>query len=152
MLQRESSEIPTQLILELVNVNLMNRQLIPYGWVNTYGIALYKKLAYWLDSNGIISRWIQMFTKFEILKKKSVNSLNPFLDSNLIMRMNGRLIQSPFRYNECYPMILPGNNVFPIVSYVFIQIPLPHSGLNKTCIINKQCPRAYIMGFNPGNI
>ncbi|XP_075163141.1 uncharacterized protein LOC142235769 [Haematobia irritans] len=45
-----------------------------------------------------------------ISNKSSLSTLNPFLDSHGIMRVNGRLADSSLSYNERYPIILPGNS------------------------------------------
>lgn len=42
-----------------------------------------------------------------ISRKSSLLSLNPFIDSNGLMRVNGRLINSTMSYNERCPIIIP---------------------------------------------
>ena len=45
--------------------------------------------------------------------KSSLLSLNPFIDSDGFVRMNGRLIQAPqLAYNERYTKILPYEGIF----------------------------------------
>ncbi|XP_075157847.1 uncharacterized protein LOC142231112 [Haematobia irritans] len=42
--------------------------------------------------------------------KSPLQCLNPFIDSNGVLRVNGRLVDSSLPYNERYPIILPGNS------------------------------------------
>ena len=42
--------------------------------------------------------------------KSPLKPLNPFIDSDSIMRVNGRLVQSCLPYSERYPIILPGSS------------------------------------------
>ncbi|XP_075150364.1 uncharacterized protein LOC142224476 [Haematobia irritans] len=43
-----------------------------------------------------------------ISRKSNLSTLNPFLDSKNILRVNGRLSESSLPYRERYPIILPG--------------------------------------------
>ncbi|XP_075150331.1 uncharacterized protein LOC142224446 [Haematobia irritans] len=45
-----------------------------------------------------------------VSKKSSLSTLNPFLDKDKLLRVNGRLSQSTLPYNERHPIILPGNS------------------------------------------
>ncbi|XP_075162851.1 uncharacterized protein LOC142235484 [Haematobia irritans] len=47
-----------------------------------------------------------------IPNKSSLCPLNPFMDSNGILRVNGRLANSFLPYRERYPIILPGNSLY----------------------------------------
>ncbi|XP_046803790.1 uncharacterized protein LOC124419217 [Lucilia cuprina] len=47
-----------------------------------------------------------------ISKKSSILTLNPFLDSNGTMRVNGRLANSCLNYDERYPFIIPNSSNF----------------------------------------
>ncbi|XP_065368746.1 uncharacterized protein LOC135961178 [Calliphora vicina] len=47
-----------------------------------------------------------------ISNKSPLKSLNPFMDKDSILRVNGRLSQSSLPYGERYPIILPGNSRF----------------------------------------
>ncbi|XP_075161620.1 uncharacterized protein LOC142234376 [Haematobia irritans] len=44
--------------------------------------------------------------------ESSLCPLNPFMDSNGILRVNGRLANSFLPYRERYPIILPGNSLY----------------------------------------
>ncbi|XP_065356304.1 uncharacterized protein LOC135950702 [Calliphora vicina] len=48
----------------------------------------------------------------DISNKSPLKSLNPFIDKDSILRVNGRLAQSSLPYGERYPIILPGNSRF----------------------------------------
>ncbi|XP_037827650.1 uncharacterized protein LOC119615720 [Lucilia sericata] len=62
-----------------------------------------------------------------ISNKSPLKSLNPFLDPNSIMRVNGRLSQSSLPYSERYPIILPGNSRFCQLYLTHLHIFLCHA-------------------------
>lgn len=64
-----------------------------------------------------------------IQKTSSILNLNPFLDSNKLLRVNGRLANSPFlSYDEKYPIILPYNCRFSKLLVQFSHIISLHGG------------------------
>lgn len=68
-----------------------------------------------------------------ISNKSSLKTLNPFLDSDEIMRVNGRLSQSSLPYNERFPKILPGNSRLCQLYLANLHLLLLHSECNQMC-------------------
>ncbi|KAI8116229.1 hypothetical protein CVS40_11664, partial [Lucilia cuprina] len=60
--------------------------------------------------NFIFLDYLCLLNSQQIPNKSPLKTLNPFLDSNKIKRVNGRLSESSLPYNERYPIILPGNS------------------------------------------
>lgn len=70
----------------------------------------------------------------ECISTKSVLlTLNPFLDSDNIMRVNGRLSDSFLPYKERYPIILPGNSKLCQLYLSHLHIFLAHGECNQMC-------------------
>ncbi|XP_046812215.1 uncharacterized protein LOC124421299 [Lucilia cuprina] len=65
--------------------------------------------------------------------KSSLKSLNPFIDSNSILRVNGRLSQSSLPYREGYPIILPGNSHFCKLYLKYLHEFLSHAECGQMC-------------------
>ncbi|XP_075163178.1 uncharacterized protein LOC142235804 [Haematobia irritans] len=65
--------------------------------------------------------------------KSSLQTLNPFLDSNQIIRANGRLSNSSLPYKERYPIILPGNSHFCRLYLSHLHVFLAHGECNLMC-------------------
>ncbi|XP_075159324.1 uncharacterized protein LOC142232403 [Haematobia irritans] len=65
--------------------------------------------------------------------KSSLSTLNPFLDSQNIIRANGRLINSSLPYKERYPIILPGNSHFCRIYLLHLHTFLAHGECNQMC-------------------
>ncbi|XP_075150605.1 uncharacterized protein LOC142224702 [Haematobia irritans] len=65
--------------------------------------------------------------------KSSLLTLNPFLDSNQIIRANGRLSISSLPYKERYPIILPGNSHFCRLYLSHLHVFLAHGECNLMC-------------------
>ena len=64
-----------------------------------------------------------------ISRTSSLRTLNPFLDGNLVMRLNGRLAKSPLMsYTEKYPIILPYSSRYTILLVNFIHLITIHGG------------------------
>ncbi|XP_055846062.1 uncharacterized protein LOC129912000 [Episyrphus balteatus] len=63
-----------------------------------------------------------------ILQKSSLISFNPFLDSNHLIRVNGRLSQSDLSYNERHPLILPHSSRYSFLLTQFIHEISLHGG------------------------
>ena len=68
-----------------------------------------------------------------ISRKNSLNTMNPFLDSNSTMRINGRLAQSSLPYSERYPIILPGNSRFCQLYLTHLHNFLCHAECSQMC-------------------
>lgn len=68
-----------------------------------------------------------------ISEKSSLKPLNPFLDPNGIMRVNGRLSDSSLPYNERYPIILPGNSQLCQLYLSLLHTFLAHAECNQMC-------------------
>ena len=68
-----------------------------------------------------------------ISNKSSLKTLNPFLDSDGIMRVNGRLSQSSLPYNERFPKILPGNSRLCQLYLTNLHLLLLHAECNQMC-------------------
>ncbi|XP_075158159.1 uncharacterized protein LOC142231437 [Haematobia irritans] len=68
-----------------------------------------------------------------IPNKSALKPLNPFLDQDKILRVNGRLVNSSLSYSERYPMILPGKSHFCQLYLQHIHIILFHGECNQMC-------------------
>ncbi|XP_065368694.1 uncharacterized protein LOC135961125 [Calliphora vicina] len=110
-----------------------------------------------------------------ISNRSSLKSLNPILDTDNILRANGRLVNASLPYNERCPIILPGNSLFCQLYLEHLHLFLAHAEYNqisrmvqtefyisrlkprikkiirhcKTCIIYKQKPCTQIMSPLP---
>ncbi|XP_037930486.1 uncharacterized protein LOC119665293, partial [Teleopsis dalmanni] len=62
----------------------------------------------------------QLHSNGTVHKTSSLSSLSPFLDSNGILRVGGRLSSSLIAYDTKHPMVLPYND--PIVKSVFVDV------------------------------
>lgn len=78
---------------------------------------------------------INLYAILKIPNKSSVKTLNPFLDSNSVLRANGRLAQSSLSCNECYPIVLPGNSRLCHLYLSHLHIFLVHAECSKMCRI-----------------
>ncbi|XP_059223173.1 uncharacterized protein LOC131996978 [Stomoxys calcitrans] len=68
------------------------------------------------------------------LPNKSVlSTLNPFLDSNQVLRVNGRLSDSFLPYRERHPIILPGNSRLCHLYLLHLHSFLVHAECNQMC-------------------
>lgn len=111
----------------------------------------------------------------QISNKSNLCTLNPFLDTDKIMRINGRLSDSSLPYKERHPIILPGNSRLCHLYLVHLHSFLGHAECNlmcrftqtefyisrlkprvksiihkcKTCILYKQKPSSQIMAPLP---
>ncbi|XP_075159812.1 uncharacterized protein LOC142232963 [Haematobia irritans] len=65
--------------------------------------------------------------------KSSLSTLNPFLDSDFIIRANGRLANSYLPYKEKYPIVLPGNSSFCKLYLSHLHVFLAHGECNQMC-------------------
>ncbi|XP_075150812.1 uncharacterized protein LOC142224919 [Haematobia irritans] len=68
-----------------------------------------------------------------ISPKSSLSSLNPFLDSESILRSNGRLADSSLPYRERYPIILHGNSRLCQLYLQHLHNFLAHAECNLMC-------------------
>lgn len=68
-----------------------------------------------------------------IFQKSALKPLNPFLDSDNIMRVNGRLSDSSLPYRERYPIILPGNSRLCYLYLSHLHTFLAHAECNLMC-------------------
>ncbi|KNC31265.1 hypothetical protein FF38_14382 [Lucilia cuprina] len=110
-----------------------------------------------------------------IPKDSSLFTLNPFLDSKGLLRVNGRLANSLLTYNERFPIILPRNSHFCNLYLSHLHEILAHGECTlmcrmiqtefyisrlklkvkklirycKTCIIHKKRPCSQIMAALP---
>lgn len=68
-----------------------------------------------------------------ISDKSSLKPLNPFMDLNKLLRVNGRLSDSSLPYNERYPVILPGNSRLCQLLLTHLHTFLVHAECNQMC-------------------
>ncbi|XP_075157748.1 uncharacterized protein LOC142231014 [Haematobia irritans] len=68
-----------------------------------------------------------------IENKSTLKCLNPFLDQENIMRVNGRLADSSLSYNERYPIILPGNSRLCFLYLSHLHQVLAHADCTLMC-------------------
>ncbi|XP_075163068.1 uncharacterized protein LOC142235694 [Haematobia irritans] len=68
-----------------------------------------------------------------ISQKSPLSTLNPFIDGNQILRVNGRLSQSNIPYNERHPVILPGNSRFCRLYLSHLHTFLAHADCTLMC-------------------
>lgn len=74
-----------------------------------------------------------------VAKKSPLSPLNPFLDGNGLLRVNGRLATSELPYNEKFPIILPHQAHFTKLYLEFIHILLLHGECSLMCrIVNTE--------------
>lgn len=80
-------------------------------------------------------------------KRSSLLSLNPFLDRNGLLRVNGRLAHSTLTYNERHPVIIPEKSRFAALYLKFLHEILLHAETR----LMQQCRRQefYIPRLNP---
>lgn len=62
--------------------------------------------------------------------KNQLKTLNPFIDSDGILRVNGRLSESSLSYSERFPIILPGKSHFCHLYLSHLHITLLHAECN----------------------
>lgn len=60
-------------------------------------------------------------------KKSSLLVLNPFLDKNGVLRVNGRLAHATLSYNERHPIIIPEKSRFAVLYLKFLHDLLLHA-------------------------
>lgn len=65
--------------------------------------------------------------------KSSLKSLNPYMDSQNIMRVNGRLTEAPLPFNESHPIILPGKSRFCHLYLAHLHQYLMHAECSLMC-------------------
>ncbi|XP_037827797.1 uncharacterized protein LOC119615892 [Lucilia sericata] len=65
-----------------------------------------------------------------ISKKSSLITLNPFLDSNGLLRVNGRLVNSSMSYDERFPIIIPYKSNLCEMILEFIHKNLMHADVS----------------------
>ncbi|XP_037820360.1 uncharacterized protein LOC119609586 [Lucilia sericata] len=65
-----------------------------------------------------------------ISKKSSLITLNPFLDSNGLLRVNGRLVNSSMSYDERFPIIIPYKSNLCEMILKFIHQNLMHADVS----------------------
>ncbi|XP_037828130.1 uncharacterized protein LOC119616055 [Lucilia sericata] len=80
-----------------------------------------------------------------ISKKSSILTLNPFLDSNGTMRVNGRLANSCLTYDERYPFIIPNSSNFCRMFLDFTHKTLLHADISL--MMNAIQSQFYIPGL-----
>lgn len=68
-----------------------------------------------------------------ISDKSSLKPLNPFLDSQKVLRVNGRLANSSLPYRERYPIILPGNSRLCQLYLLYLHTILALAECNQMC-------------------
>ncbi|XP_075158166.1 uncharacterized protein LOC142231444 [Haematobia irritans] len=92
--------------------------------------------------NRIISLTQQRYynTEYQALRdskplphKSALLTLNPFLDSDQVLRANGRLSNSSLPYKERFPIILPGNSHFCTLYLSHLHTFLAHGECNQMC-------------------
>ncbi|XP_075157628.1 uncharacterized protein LOC142230894 [Haematobia irritans] len=66
-------------------------------------------------------------------RRSSLSTLNPFLDSEKVLRVNGRLSDSSLPYRERYPIILPGNSKLCRLYLLHLHIFLAHAETTQMC-------------------
>ncbi|XP_075163389.1 uncharacterized protein LOC142236024 [Haematobia irritans] len=66
-------------------------------------------------------------------KKSHLSTLNPFLDCDNLMRVNGRLSNSSLPYKERYPIILPGKSRFCFLYLSHLHTFLAHGECILMC-------------------
>ncbi|XP_075162890.1 uncharacterized protein LOC142235523 [Haematobia irritans] len=67
-----------------------------------------RRLLIMTQSQYFAHEYTNLVKKIKIASTSSLLTMNPFIDSNGIMRSNGRLVQSPvLSYNERHPILLP---------------------------------------------
>lgn len=64
--------------------------------------------------------------------KGDLTPLNPFLDDNHIIRVNGRLEKSNLPYHQKYPMILPKNHHVTMLLIILAHLSTCHGGATLT--------------------
>lgn len=75
---------------------------------------------------------IQALTNEKTQVKGNLTPLNPFLDDNHIMRVNGRLEKSNLPYHQKYPMILPKNHHVTMLLIILAHLSTCHGGATLT--------------------
>ncbi|XP_065359110.1 uncharacterized protein LOC135953245 [Calliphora vicina] len=68
-----------------------------------------------------------------IPKDSSLFTLNPFIDANGVLRVNGRLANAPLSYNERFPIILPRNSHFCELFLAHLHEFLAHGECHLMC-------------------
>lgn len=63
-----------------------------------------------------------------VSRKSKIRSLNPFLDSNGIIRVGGRLKNSQFEYSKKYPIVIPNGHHFTKLIFRHEHLNLFHAG------------------------
>ncbi|XP_072395063.1 uncharacterized protein [Diabrotica undecimpunctata] len=79
--------------------------------------------------NECFSEEIRNLTKKGPVSPKSkLISLQPFLDSNRILRVGGRLKNSSYSFEKRHPILLPSNNYFTDLILLDLHVKLCHAG------------------------
>lgn len=74
----------------------------------------------------------QLENNKEVDRKSSIRNLDPFIDKNGILRVNGRLKQSSLSEEEKHPIILPAKHHFTTILIRHTHIEQGHGGLAIT--------------------
>lgn len=74
---------------------------------------------------------------------KALRKLNPFLDSNNILRVGGRLSHSKLSYAKKYPILLPSNSRFTTLLISEIHNTFLHTGVQATYFL--LCQKFWIL-------
>ncbi|XP_075161758.1 uncharacterized protein LOC142234484 [Haematobia irritans] len=81
------------------------------------------------QSQYFAHEYTNLVKKMKIASTSSLLTMNPFIDSNGIMRSNGRLVQSPvLSYNERHPILLPYDARFTQLLVEFTHKVTLHGG------------------------
>ncbi|KAI8115881.1 hypothetical protein CVS40_11972 [Lucilia cuprina] len=80
-----------------------------------------------------------------ISKKSTLLTLNPFLDAQGLMRVNGRLANAPLTYDERFPLIIPNSSQFCKIFLEFVHKTLVHADI--TLMMSAVRSQFYIPGL-----
>jgi len=91
-----------------------------------------------IQASGFPNEWKCLESKLPLPSSSKLLCLNPFLDSNGIIRVGGRLRHAPINYNQKHPILLPNNH--PVTRMIIINIHCEnfHSGSQLTLSIFNQ--------------
>ncbi|XP_059217643.1 uncharacterized protein LOC131994781 [Stomoxys calcitrans] len=92
-----------------------------------------RRLIFLTQKQAYPSEFDALLNSQPISSKSTLFSLNPFLDTDKILRVNGRLTYSFLPYKERYPIILPGNSDFSRLYLSHLHIFLAHAECNQMC-------------------
>jgi hypothetical protein len=73
-----------------------------------------------------------------------LKALNPFIDDQGLVRVEGRLAYAPGQYNTKHPIVLPSRSLITKLIFHYEHIRLMHAGPGITC------PRSIKLLANPG--